>query len=166
MSVRTHVRSRRAARKRPAAVATPKCKRRVGPAGAAVEWRSQFERKLRERLDRELVPYGYETRTFSIDVPVSGYCADCGSKLLMRHSVYTPDFFFKTWTVEAKGKFTAKDRKRVEALLSANPRPMKFAMLFQRDNLLSKTSKTRYTDWCEKNGIACSVGWFDPEWLT
>ena len=130
-----------------------------------VEWRSQFERRLRAGLDRLGVEYGYESRTFRITMPVSGYCAECGGKQVQRASVYTPDFFFRTWTVEAKGKFTAKDRKRVCALLSANPRPMKFAMLFQRDNKLSKSSTTRYSEWCEKQGIPWAVGWFNEEWL-
>jgi hypothetical protein len=34
-----------------------------------------------------------------------------------------------------------------------------------RDNKLSKSSKTRYSEWCEKSGIPYAVGWFKKEWL-
>ena len=172
MSVRTHARRKRRAGKRPVAASAKIRKRGLdAPRGARgqkrVEYRSKFEQGLRQSLDNLGVEYGYETRTFDITLPVSGYCSKCGKygPPVVRDSVYTPDFFFKTWVIEAKGKFTAKDRKRVLALLSANPKPMRFGMLFMRDNKLSKSSKTRYSQWCEKNGIAWAVSWFKQEWM-
>ena len=88
--------------------------------------------------------------------------------MAVRDTVFTPDFFFKKWIIEAKGKFTAQDRKRVLGLLAEllcrlDPRP--FGMLFQKDNKLSKSSNTRYSDWCKEHGIPYAVGWFRPEWL-
>jgi hypothetical protein len=124
-----------------------------------------------DRLDKEGIPFGYETESFKIAVlPTPGhYCGQCGSKDIHKGvSRYTPDFFFPEWIIEAKGKFTARDRKRVLALLvtlvgSEDRRG--FAMLFMRDNKLSKSSKTRYSDWCVKHGIPYAIGWFDREWL-
>lgn len=126
--------------------------------------RSGFERSLMERLDAKGITYGYETTTYPIVLEQAGYCRDCGSRRVSRNSRYTPDFFFPVWVVEAKGKFTGRDRKRVLALASSRP-DMRFAMVFQRDNKLSKSSNTRYTKWCLDKGIPCSVGWFRDEWM-
>lgn len=108
--------------------------------------------------------YEYEAKAFPITLDVAGYCRECGSRSVARKSRYTPDFFFRVWVVEAKGKFTSRDRKRVLALLAANP-GLKFAMLFMRDNYLTTKHKQRYSEWCEKHEIPWSVGWFRPEWL-
>lgn len=122
-----------------------------------------------DRLDREGIEFGYETETFPIVREVVGArCADCGAKRIVKASRYTPDFFFPGWIIEAKGKFTANDRKRVLALLEAytvDHERRRFAMLFMRDNKLAKTSKTRYSDWCKARGIPYAIGWFDREWL-
>lgn len=128
-------------------------------------YRSKFEASLGDRLDREGVKFGYETETFRITVDVKGvHCGECGASHALRNTRFTPDFFFKNWTIEAKGKFTANDRKRIKALIMAHP-GRRFAMLFMRDNKLSKSSETRYSTWCEQQGIPWAVGWFKPEWL-
>jgi hypothetical protein len=87
----------------------------------------------------------------------------CGERVI-RKSRFTPDFFFPKWTIEAKGKFTARDRKRILALRDSGS-PRFLGMLFMRDNKISKSSKTRYSDWCEKNEIPYAFGWFKKEWL-
>jgi hypothetical protein len=131
---------------------------------AAPYSRSKFEEGLRRRLDYEKVKYEYEKESIPIVLDVPGYCGECGSRSVARKSRYTPDFFFPVWVVEAKGKFTARDRKRVLALKAARP-DMKFAMLFQRDNWLTNRHVSRYSDWCREHGIPCSVGWFKEEWI-
>jgi hypothetical protein len=120
-----------------------------------------------DRLDREGIPFGYETETYPITLAVpNSHCEDCGSKNIGRDTVYTPDFFFPEWIIEAKGKFTSRDRKRVLALMQEwGETGIRFGMLFMRDNKLSKSSKTRYSEWCEKNGIPYAVGWFKKEWM-
>jgi hypothetical protein len=120
-----------------------------------------------DRLDKEGVPFGYEAMTYPITVSVpNSHCEQCGSKAISRDTVYTPDFFFKGWIIEAKGKFTARDRKRVRALMENwGATGARFGMLFQRDNKLSKASNTRYSEWCEKRGIPYAVGWFKKEWM-
>lgn len=132
-----------------------------------VSSRSGFERKLRERLDAEGVKYEYEADTFAITVPVGGKvnCPNCGPVVAEKASRYTPDFFFENWIIEAKGKFTAKDRKRLLALIKEWGYSFQFGILFMRDNWMTKRKVQRYTDWCKANDIPCAVGWFKPEWL-
>jgi len=128
-------------------------------------YRSGFETRLAERLELEGVEFGYESVTYPIKLEAVGHkCLECGSKKIGRDSVFTPDFFFQKWTIEAKGKFTAKDRKRILAL-KASGMPKFLGMLFMRDNKLSKKYETRYSDWCRKNGIPYAIGWFKQEWL-
>lgn len=117
-----------------------------------------------ERLDAEGVKYEYEREAYQIVLDQPGFCRSCGKTSIGRKSRYTPDFFFPVWVIEAKGKFTSRDRKRVVALLEAEP-GMRFGMLFMRDNKLSKSSKTRYSEWCEKRGIPWAISWFKKEWL-
>jgi hypothetical protein len=127
--------------------------------------RSGFERALMQKLDSEGVEWSYETVTYPIQLDSGLKCQKCGERVI-RNSRFTPDFFFPKWTIEAKGKFTARDRKRVLALLgSPCTRTRNFGMLFMRDNKISKSSKTRYSDWCEKNRIPYAFGWFKKEWL-
>ena len=116
------------------------------------------------RLDERKISYSYEAKAYKIELEVSGQCRECGGRKIARTSRFTPDFFFPVWVVEAKGKFTPRDRKRVLALKQAHPE-MKFAMVFMRDNWLTKTRTSRYTDWCKDHDIPCSVGWFNEEWL-
>lgn len=79
---------------------------------------------------------------------------------ILKHK-YTPDFWIKAngKIIETKGRFTSKDRTKTLVLLETYPHLRDtFYMLFQRDNTLSKKSKTKYTDWCTKHGITCAVG--------
>jgi hypothetical protein len=58
--------------------------------------------------------------------------------------------------VESKGNFTAADRKKMKLVVEQNP-GLDIRMLFQRDNKLQRNSKTKYSDWCRKNGIDFAV---------
>ena len=119
-----------------------------------------------QKLDSEGVEWDYELTRFKIIVPAGTVnCPNCGKITGAKESRYTPDFFFPNWVIEAKGKFTAKDRKRFLALFLQHGRVYRFGLLFMRDNKISKSSKTRYSDWCEKNGIPYAFGWFKKEWL-
>lgn len=79
---------------------------------------------------------------------------------------YTPDFFFnnRTFIVEAKGRFDPAHRAKALAFREQYP-DVEYALLFEEDNKLSKKSKTRYTDWAEKNGILCAVGLIPAAWI-
>jgi len=84
---------------------------------------------------------------------------------------YKPDYFIERddrtlLIVEAKGRWTADDRKKMCCVTEQNP-DLDIRILFERDNTLSKNPKSmRYTEWCAKKGITCAVGRKIPEeWL-
>lgn len=133
---------------------------------AARPYRSKFEAGLGATLDRQGIPYSYETETFRIRLETPGHtCNSCGGKQIFRMTRYTPDFFLpRGRVVEAKGRFTGRDRKKALAFRAQYPkRP--YALVFMRDNRLSKTSETTYSDWCEANSVPYSIGAFKQEWL-
>lgn len=66
--------------------------------------------------------------------------------------------------IESKGKFTALDRKKMLAMRLLHP-DIDLRLLFQYDNKLSKTSKTRYTEWADKNHIIAAVKTIPEGWL-
>lgn len=67
---------------------------------------------------------------------------------------YTPDFEDLTSGViyEVKGYFDAASRSKMKRIKKFAPN-LKIVMCFDKDNLISKNGKTRYSDWCKKNGI-------------
>lgn len=76
---------------------------------------------------------------------------------------YHPDFAkisptgaIKATFIEAKGKFTGADRRKMVAVKKAHP-DTDIRIVFMRDNKLSKASKTTYTMWASKHGFPCSV---------
>lgn len=132
-------------------------------------WRSGYERRLREDLDRREAVYFYERDTYklTLDVP-RHYCATCNGRDIKKVVSYTPDFFFPetNMTVEAKGKFDAKARKLALAFQEQYPNHI-YAMIFQRDNWLSSKKHQKYSQWCEKAGILWAVGNKVPDmWVT
>lgn len=81
---------------------------------------------------------------------------------------YIPDFLLPNGIyVEGKGLFNRVGREKMLLVVQQNPE-LDIRMLFMRDNTISKTSKTRYSDWCEKNGIKYAIseyGEIPEEWL-
>ena len=110
-------------------------------------------------LERLKIPYEYELHAFKWHETIpNAYCGDCGHTTCLADRTYTPDFFLLEHDIiiEVKGIFTVKDRKIAEAMRDQHPdTTMKY--LFYYDNKLSRTSKTRYTDWCQKRGLDCGV---------
>ena len=128
-------------------------------------YRSKFEERLGAQLDAAGVEFGYETETFKITLAVPGnVCGTCGSKDISRVVRYTPDFFLPHVIVEAKGRFTGRDRKKALAFIAQYPE-RNYGLLFMRNNTLSKSSKTRYSDWCNDNCVPFTIGTFPKEWL-
>ncbi len=70
----------------------------------------------------------------------------------------------RTIYVETKGWFRPQDRTKMRAVKEANP-TADIRMVFPQDNKLNKTSKMRYSDWCEKYGIRYHVGPVPREWF-
>ena len=113
-------------------------------------YRSGLEERLAKYLDKENVPYLYEVEKFSY----------------VTESKYTPDFFLPNGVIiEAKGFFKPSDRRKMLAVQKAHPH-LDIRFVFQRDNTLSKNSKTTYGGWCDKHGFPfCIFPDIPPSWL-
>jgi hypothetical protein len=123
--------------------------------GSKVVLRSGLEKRTAEFLDISKVPYEYETVILEYVVPEK------------KHK-YKPDFILGNGViVEAKGRFDAATRQKMSLVIEQNP-DKDIRLLFMRDNTISKSSKTKYSDWCEKRGIKYHVssnGELPKEWL-
>lgn len=117
--------------------------------------RSGLEKRTAEYLDRAEVPYGYESETLTYEVPAKTH-------------KYKPDFTLQinNMIVECKGRFDAATRQKMAYVIEQNPE-RDIRLLFMRDNTISKNSKTKYSDWCDKRGIKYHVsasGEVPKEW--
>jgi hypothetical protein len=116
-------------------------------------FRSGFELHIAEDLIDNKVAFKYEEDTILYVVPAAT-------------RKYIPDFTLNNGIiVEAKGRWTLEDRKKIVLVREQNPE-LDLRMLFQRDQPLNKGAKTTYTAWCDKRGIPYAVGNKVPkEWL-
>lgn len=78
-----------------------------------------------------------------------------------KEGVYVPDFYVPRLIrtqlyVEAKGRFLGKDRTKLKAVKAAHPE-IDLRIVFQRNNPITKGSKTRNLDWAAKNGFKAAV---------
>ena len=110
--------------------------------------RSGFEAKVKKSLENRGVEFKYESEKLPYIVPESKH-------------LYTPDFIVQTEIgttiyVEAKGNFTAADRKKMRLVIEQNP-GLDIRMLFMRQNKIQRNSKTTYGSWCDKHGIKWAV---------
>lgn len=124
--------------------------------------RSGFELEVAEMLQQHDIAYNYEQESFPwVETVPNAYCPDCGTPAVATRS-YTPDFFLENGIIiEAKGRFTVKDRK---IALSMRDQDIPVKMVFQFNNKLSRKSKTRYSEWCEKHGIDYAIRQIPVEW--
>lgn len=130
------------------------------------ELRSKFEYTVAVALVEAGVEFGYEERSYPWwEKLPRAVCKSCGEKDCQVARSYTPDFFLPNGNIiEAKGRFTSKDRKIAAAMreiIGSN-----FKMLFMTNNWLNKNKKSRYGDWCDARDIEWAVGPKVPkEWL-
>jgi hypothetical protein len=111
-------------------------------------YRSGFEVKVKKSLESRGIEFKYESEKLPYIVPESKH-------------LYTPDFIVQTGVgttiyVEAKGNFTAADRKKMKLVIEQNP-DKDIRMLFMRNNKIQRNSKTTYGSWCDKHGIKWAV---------
>ena len=111
-------------------------------------YRSGFEVKVKKSLESRGVEFKYESEKLPYIVPESKH-------------LYTPDFIVQTEIgttiyVEAKGNFTAADRRKMRLVIEQNP-DKDIRMLFMRNNKIQRNSKTTYGSWCDKHGIKWAV---------
>ena len=113
-------------------------------------FRSVLEERIAKSFEKDNVVYLYEARSYSYKL----------------ESKYTPDFFLNNNIIlEAKGFFKPADRRKMLAIKKQYP-DLDIRFVFQRNNTLSKNSKTHYGDWCDKHGFPwCIYPNIPPSWL-
>ncbi len=101
-------------------------------------------------FDISNTPYLYEARNYKYTL----------------ESKYTPDFFLQNGIMlEVKGFFKSSDRRKHLALKAQHPE-LDIRFVFQRDNKLSKNSKSFYSTWAEKHGFLwCIYPNIPTDWL-
>jgi hypothetical protein len=151
-----------------------------------VVMRSGFEERIRANLEQRKVKYEYETEKLKY---IKSCCPKC--KHPIDAGVYTPDFIFRRTAgvhlyVEAKGRFTAPDRKKLVSVMRDN-KGINLRILLQEDSRIGKSpnprrigkrkkdeparelkadKRKRLSEWCAANGFIFAIGEVIPEaWL-
>ena len=114
------------------------------------KYRSGLEERVAKSLESKNIPYLYE----------------CSKYVYTVESKYTPDFFLQNGVIiEAKGFFKPSDRRKMIAIKAQHP-DLDIRFIFQRNNTLTRTSRTTYGDWAEKHGFPWCIHPHIPEdWL-
>ncbi len=117
-------------------------------------YRSWLEADVVEDLKKRKIEFEYEKERVVFVEPA-------------KVRTYIPDLSFPSGLiVEIKGRWTAQDRRKISYVLEQNP-DKDIRILFDKDNTISRGSKTRYSDWCNKRNIKFAIGnkvpeeWFD-----
>jgi len=114
-------------------------------------FRSKFEKVINNLLKRHKVAFEYEPYKLNY----------------VLEKTYIPDFVLADTNIhiEAKGYLKPEDRQKMIAVKKANP-DLDIRLWFQKDNYLTKSKKSKYSDWAEKNGFKYHIGEELPkEWL-
>lgn len=114
-------------------------------------YRSGLELAVARAAQEEGVEYEYEPEEWVIEwePPIKSYL---------------PDFVLTNGIiVEVKGRLTVQDRVKHLCIAEQYPH-LDIRFVFQRDNTLTKRSKTRYSQWCEKHGFLYAFNSIPPEW--
>ena len=116
-----------------------------------MSYRSGLEERISKYFEKENVAYLYEPYRLPYQLI----------------SNYTPDFVLPNSVVlEAKGFFKPSDRRKMLAIKNQHE-GLDIRLIFQRNNYLSKRSKSTYGDWCDKHGFPwCIFPNIPPDWLT
>jgi len=122
-------------------------------AGLKHGYRSGLEERIAEQLDKLGVEYKYEEVKLKYIKPASEH-------------IYTPDFILPNGIiVETKGRFLALDRQKHLLVRKNNP-TLDIRFVFSNSNArISKTSRTTYAAWCEKNGFLFNDKIIPESWL-
>lgn len=118
----------------------------------------QFKSRLEAQMYRKAKAVfkgkrvGYEVSILSYTVPRE-YIPD----LTVMHSDGKPLF------IEIKGYFRPEDRSKMRYVKQCNP-DADIRLVFAADNKLRKDSKSRYSDWCVRNGFPYAIGQIPKDW--
>lgn len=111
---------------------------------ASPKYRSGLERVVANKLKEAGIKHTHESVTLFYKQPE-------------KRRRYLVDFSLDkepNLVLEVKGRFTSQDRAKMLLIKEQHP-SMTIVMLFGRaSNTLSKKSDTKYSDWCDKHGIA------------
>lgn len=121
--------------------------------GTRLGFRSGLEESTASDLQQRGVEVRYEERRLKYTKPATP-------------STYTPDFILPNGIViETKGRFVPADRKKHLLLQKEHP-DLDIRFVFSRSaTRLSKTSKTTYAAWCEKNGFKYADKRIPQAWI-
>jgi hypothetical protein len=86
-----------------------------------------------------------------------------------KQRTYLPDFKIvrkdgSVLYIEVKGVLDLDTQMKMRLVKLCNP-TINIAFLFQKDNLIRKGGKMRYSDWCEKYGFGWAIGDVPERWL-
>lgn len=116
-------------------------------------YRSGLEIVLAKQLDEQDISYRYEEDKIKFVQPAT-------------NRTYTPDFFLPNGVIiEAKGRFTAADRKKHMWVRQQHPE-LDIRFVFSNSKTKLRTnSPTTYGDWCHKNGFKYADKKIPEEWI-
>lgn len=127
-----------------------------------MKWNNKKTGEFKSRLEAQMYRkakavfkgkrVGYEVSILSYTVPRE-YRPD----LTVMRSDGKPMF------IEIKGYFRPEDRSKMRYVKLCNP-DADIRMVFAQDNKLRKNSKSRYSDWCTKNGFPYAIGQIPQGW--
>jgi len=115
-----------------------------------MKYRSGLEERIAKQFERDNITFLYECEKFPY----------------VTRSTYTPDFFLPNGVIlEVKGFFKPTDRRKMLAVKQMNPE-LDIRFIFQRNNTITRKSKTTYGAWCDKHGFQwCVYPNIPPQWL-
>lgn len=114
--------------------------KRHNPSG----YRSGLETKFQAACESHGWKLPYEMDKIKYVIPASNH-------------TYTPDFTVtENIYIETKGLWTGSDRKKAVLISQQHPH-IKILYVLQRNQGLSKKSKTTYLDWAAKSGLDACV---------
>ena len=104
-------------------------------------FKSGLEETISSQINGRGIDVKYESEKIPYIIPASNH-------------TYNPDFKLPNGIfVETKGRFVAADRKKHLLVKSQNPE-LDIRFVFSNSkNKITKSSKTSYGDWCDKNGF-------------
>lgn len=117
------------------------------------EYRSGLEEEIVKELKTAGIEYSYEKHYVDYTLPAT------------KHR-YLPDFVLSNGIIiEAKGIFDVADRKKHLAIKEQHP-DLDIRFVFSNAGAkISKSSKTTYAMWCEKNGFKYATKLIPDSWL-
>jgi hypothetical protein len=125
--------------------------------------RSGFEYRVGLLLNELEIPWTYEEYSYEYETTVrGGTCRSCGGNDIGQTRFYTPDFFLWGASVilEVKGRFTGANRQTLRDVRRYQ-QDLDVRLVFQSNNVYSKSTKRRYSDWAEQYGFGYYTGLVD-----